>query len=252
MQSLLTTIIHRPYVFLFLLSFFVIGVLNRGWTRTFLFLFLGYTIAFLSEFSSIRTGFPYGWYFYLYENLKGELLLGGVPVWDSLSYSFMAYASYEIAAWFTVYKKSPIAPLCQRGGGGIFSSTFLMVLLDIVTDPLAVRGDRWFLGKIFYYPHGGIYFGVPLSNFGGWFLVALCIFTSFTWLERKVPSPPPLRIPLLGPLFYGSIVFFNLLITLWIQEGKLALSGLLLQLVTFGTLKLFVPSSLLHQKKEPL
>ena len=30
-------------------------------------------------------------------------------------------------------------------------------------------GDRWFLGRMYYYPEGGIYFGVPLSNFVGWF-----------------------------------------------------------------------------------
>ena len=31
----------------------------------------------------------------------------------------------------------------------------LMMWLDIVIDPLAVRGDRWFLGRIFYYPEPG-------------------------------------------------------------------------------------------------
>ena len=36
----------------------------------------------------------------------------------------------------------------------------LMMWLDLVIDPLAVRGDRWFLGRIFYYPEPGRYFGV--------------------------------------------------------------------------------------------
>ncbi len=47
----------------------------------------------------------------------------------------------------------------------------MMMLLDVVIDPLAVRGDRWFLGRVFDYPSGGVYFGVPLSNFAGWLLV---------------------------------------------------------------------------------
>ena len=32
---------------------------------------------------------------------------------------------------------------------------------------------RWFLGRIFYYPEGGVYFGVPLSNFAGWMIVGM-------------------------------------------------------------------------------
>src|SRR5262249_61764865 len=50
-------------------------------------------------------------------------------------------------------------------------SGLLMMALDVVIDPLAVRGDRWFLGHIFYYPEGGPYFGVPLTNFAGWWIV---------------------------------------------------------------------------------
>lgn len=243
MQSLLTTVAHRPYVFLFLASFLVIGILNRGLSRTLLFLVLGYIAAFFSEFSSIRNGFPYGLYHYVYENLQGELLLGGVPVWDSLSYVFLAYASYEMANFntpllFNRLNSNP--PLTLRGGylikywrsgGGCYLAAFLMMLLDVVIDPLAVRGDRWFLGRIFYYPEGGIYFGVPLSNFAGWFLVALVIFGSYRFLEKRVcKKPPPLRAPILGPLFYFGILLFNLAITFVIGEWRLALAGLAIHL----------------------
>lgn len=220
MQSLITTFLHRPYVFAFLAAFLVIGVLNRGLPRTLLFLFLGFTIAWLSEFSSIRNGFPYGLYHYIYENMPGELILGGVPVWDSLSYSFVAYASYEMAAW--------LGDVGRRLSAAVF-----MVLLDVVVDPLAVRGDKWFLGKIFYYPEGGIYFGVPLSNFAGWFLVALAIFSAYGWLENGlVKTPPPKRAPFLGPSFYCGILFFNLAITFWIGEYTLGAVGIALHLLS--------------------
>ena len=43
----------------------------------------------------------------------------------------------------------------------------LMMLLDVVIDPLAVRGDRWFLGRIFYYAEPGVYFGVPAVELRG-------------------------------------------------------------------------------------
>lgn len=227
MQSLLTTLQHRPYVAAFLITFFIIGLLNRGLVRTLLFLVIGYSVAFLSEFSSIRWGFPYGMYHYVYENMPGELMLAGVPVWDSISYVFMAYASYEMAALI-----GPIGRIRLVG-------PILLVLLDIITDPLAVRGDQWFLGKIFYYPNGGLYFGVPLSNFAGWFLVGLVIFSIYAWLECKLPHPHPLsrrgerEVPILGPLFYFGIMLFNLFITWWIGEWKL---GLVSSGITLGIL----------------
>jgi putative membrane protein len=120
-----------------------------------------------------------------------------------------------------------------------------MVLLDIVVDPLAVQGERWFLGRIFYYPEGGVYFGVPLSNFAGWLLVALVILFSYGFLERRFfKNPPPQRFPILGPLFYWGILAFNLAITFWIREWRLGAVGLALHIIPF-----FVLSSLRRRRR---
>ena len=45
-------------------------------------------------------------------------------------------------------------------------------MVDLVVDPLSVRGDRWFLGKLFWYDPPGPHFGVPISNYLGWFFIA--------------------------------------------------------------------------------
>jgi uncharacterized membrane protein len=224
-STLITTFLHRPYVFAFLISFFIIGVLNRGFIRTVLFLILGFGVAFLSEVSSIRNGFPYGLYHYVYENLQGEWIVWGVPVWDSLSYSFLAYAAYEYADYFDGGER-------WVRGRKIIVTSVLMLLLDVVVDPLAVRGDRWFLGRIFYYPNGGDYFGVPVTNFGGWLLVAFAILFLYALLESFFENPPPRRFSLLGPLFYWGILIFNLGITFWIGEVLLGILGLGLHLFT--------------------
>ena len=65
-----------------------------------------------------------------------------------------------------------------------------MVTLDIVIDPLALRGYRWFLGQIYGYPEPGVYFGVTLSNFGGWFLVALGLIRVLQLLITRAPPSP--------------------------------------------------------------
>lgn len=253
MESLWITIAHRPYVFLFFLCFFILSTLHVGILRTILWGFVGFVVAFGSEYSSIRNGFPYGLYHYIYESLQGEFLLGGIPVWDSLSYVFIAYASFA-TAWFylePLEKKFafenyiiPSRPLAL-----IFLGAFLMMIADVIIDPVANLGERWFLGKIYFYPSPGIYFGIPLSNFAGWFLVAFVIFCAYQILETHILSPLKLptwggaRFPyqaLAGPLFYFGIVGINLGITYWIGEILLAIVGslLILTLVVFLSLKI--------------
>src|SRR5439155_1461572 len=67
----------------------------------------------------------------------------------------------------------------------LVTGAFLTTLMDLVIDPLTVRGERWFLGRIYYYPEGGIHFGVPLSNYAGWFLVAAASIAAFQALEPR-------------------------------------------------------------------
>ncbi len=214
---LITTLIKRPYVFLFLLTYLVLSIRTRGLTRTILFLIIGYTIAWASEALSIRTGFPYGWYFYIYENLKGEWLNYGVPVWDSVSYVFLCYASMMTARFV-----KPHSSLFKQ----IILGAALVVFLDIIIDPVAHLGDQWFLGKIYYYPYPGFYFNVPLANFIGWFFTAALILFIDSLIDRKIPSRTFKELSLFdklsGPLFYLSIILFNWIITIWIGAYFLA------------------------------
>ena len=72
-----TTLQHRPYVVAFLLTFLLLATLHIGIFRTLIWLVLGYFVAFLSEVSSIHSGFPYGVYHYIPSGFAGELALVG-------------------------------------------------------------------------------------------------------------------------------------------------------------------------------
>jgi len=203
MNELINTIINRPYVVAFLVAFLVLSIRHQGLVKTLIWLIVGYFIAFLSEYSSINNGFPYGEYHYIYENMKGELFLAGVPVWDSISYSFLTYAGYSLA----VYSFS-------RGKAWhhwILGSIFTMIL-DIITDPVAKLGKDWFLGEIYYYAHDGVYFHIPWTNFAGWLLVSAVIIGTnliiFHILKLKDRTSPNI----LNLLFYISICLFNTII----------------------------------------
>ncbi len=216
LDALLQTLATRPYVFVFLAAFLVISTLNRGIARTLILLIAGYWIAFVSEYCSIHWGFPYGDYFYIEESFAGELALAGVPFWDSISYSFIAYASLETASYLKWRPR-------------ILAAALLMVGADVVIDPVAVRGAEWFLGQVFFYPEGGIYFGVPLSNFVGWFVVGFLILTASQALSTRLAlKDPSVRFPQLGPYFYYSILIFMWTVSIAIGEFLLTLVGLLL------------------------
>ncbi len=257
---LLTTLERRPYVFIFLLFFLVFSILQWGKLRTFIFLGLGWCMAWISEISSIRNGFPYGIYHYVYENLRGELLLLGVPLWDSLSYTFLAYASFSTAIQMRVgsaqknlndleFVKIRTSPQV------LLMSVLLMAGIDVIIDPLANMGERWFLGKIYYYPQGGQYFGVPFSNFLGWGLVAFAIIFTFQQIERRLYHcgnviPKKQREGLrqwLGVALFMGVYFFNWGITLWLKEFKLAGFDLLWLTILF--FPLYFPHLCLRLKK---
>src|SRR2546425_588200 len=85
------TLLLRPYVFLFLAIALATSVWLMGTKRTALFFLLTWATAFLCEFSSTRTGIPFGWYFYTGSTRGQELYLSNMPFMDSLSFSFLLF-----------------------------------------------------------------------------------------------------------------------------------------------------------------
>ncbi|RME76074.1 MAG: carotenoid biosynthesis protein, partial [Planctomycetota bacterium] len=92
-------------------------------------------------------------------------------------------------------------------------------------DPVALRGERWFLGRIYHYPGGGVHHGVPLSNYGGWWLVGATILGLFAWIDRRLPAEPQRAGAGLGALFYLSIMAFCVGVAGWIGAWEVAVSG---------------------------
>ncbi|MEP7270050.1 MAG: carotenoid biosynthesis protein [Acidobacteriota bacterium] len=234
LELLLGTVALRPYVFVFFGCYLFLAITHIGYRRTLLFTVIAYLVAFVCEWSSAvaGTGFPFGLYRYIDTTRDQELWILGVPFMDSLSFTFLTYVSWEMATlclgrarigwrdaqleWDESRRRSlPVSLL----------AALFMMFLDIVIDPLALRGDRWFLGKIYYYPDGGLYFGVTLANFLGWFIVCFVILRLYFLLERKVfggiltRGAVGYRFKALGPVgLYFGVLGFNLFMTFWIGE----------------------------------
>jgi putative membrane protein len=223
MDLVLGTLVLRWYVFVFLVSFLVISALDLGWRRTLVFTVWVWPLAWVSEFASTRVGMPFGLYHYTATTRGQELYVANVPLMDSLSFTFLAYAAFSLARGALRTRRR--WPIALTGG-------LLMMLLDVVIDPIAVRGDRWFLGRIFYYQEDGIYFGVPLSNFAGWALVGTAGIGGCLWLVRDGYGTRPE----LGMALYYAVLAFNLAVTAWIREWVLLGLGLVVHVTAAAVL----------------
>lgn len=228
-----STLRLRPYVFVFFSIYLYAAIRAMGWKRAGAFTSIAWVVAFLAEFSSTRTGFPFGRYFYIEATRGKELWIANVPFIDSLSFTFLAYASYAMAQVLSFSGAEQIKGPRRVGGEAKANllAVLLFVLLDVVIDPLALRGDKWFLGQIYAYPEPGFYFGVPLTNFLGWAMVGGGIIFLFQGVTKSFPEPhrPQSLDAFLGPGLYLLVLFFNLLMTFLIGEILLAFVGLMLQ-----------------------
>ena len=242
---LFKTLLLRPYVFVFLAAALFCAHRLIGWRRAGLFLGITWFVAFVCEWSSTRNGIPFGWYHYTGSTVGQELYLSNVPFMDSLSFSFLLYASYCLALFFLLPKQAPDGARCWRPALGfpletrtswpVFGLTVLFfACIDMVIDPVALQGDRWFLGQIYFYPDPGMHFGVPLANCAGWAVVGAISLAMYFPLDRHLttpvnkPGPSVTGDVLLGCSLYYGVLLFNLGVTFWIGESLMGLTGALM------------------------
>jgi Predicted membrane protein len=126
------------------------------------------------EALSIQTGFPFGHYYYTVPTAR----ILNVPWIIMVAYFAMGYMSWTLAHVLTgQYTK-------KLHGVQVFLTpliaSFLMVMWDVVMDPVNST-----LNKNWIWKDGGNYFGVPISNYFGWFFVVFVFFQIFALYLSK-------------------------------------------------------------------
>ena len=142
------------------------GILRYGKKNMLIFFLITFIVSWLYENLSIISGFPFGNYYYT--DFLGVKLLY-VPLSIMPAYFGTAYLSWTLAQVLLDEYKNKLS------GGSVFFipliASFIMVMWDIVFDPVAST-----IAQSWIWENGGGFFGVPLSNFIGWFL---CVFTIY-------------------------------------------------------------------------
>ncbi len=170
-----------------LLTLGVFGyTLSRYGQKAWLLFLVAFGFGLLVEWVGHTTGVPFGAYDY---TAPGPQLLG-VPLLVPLGWFAFAVIGIELSPPGT---KRWLAPL-------------VLVAWDVGLDPLMVSQGFW------EFDRGG-YYGIPLSNFLGWFVAGTLLVTLLGWLEPRLlqHTSTDLRVVFwaqaflisVGLLFYG-------------------------------------------------
>ncbi|PKL67658.1 MAG: carotenoid biosynthesis protein [Methanobacteriales archaeon HGW-Methanobacteriales-1] len=150
---------------------FILAVLHGreryGGKNIAIFFLITWAVSFFFENLSIATGFPFGFYHY-----SPSLGLLTVPLIIIFAYFAIGYLAWMLSHVLTGQyakklqgKQVFIVP---------FIAAFLMVMWDLTVDPISST-----LQGLWVWTTPGAYFGVPISNFFGWFLVVYLFFQTF-------------------------------------------------------------------------
>lgn len=148
--SLFPIIFALPLVFILFRSY--------PFAKIFLLLTLLSFFALTIETVGVLTGFPYG--HFIYTDLFAFKLFETTPIIVPFGWIPIVVGAYSLVQkfGFNSAKKSYLVFIA------------LILLTDAIVDPGAVKLGMW------AYRDGGVYYGVPLSNFLGWILSGTVAF----------------------------------------------------------------------------
>lgn len=200
----------RPYVVSLVVTFMIVASAERGVVRMLVWLLVGSFLGWLSEFSSTRIGFPYGFYDYHTNSFKDEMFISNIPLFASLSFAALGYFGFSLA--YTLL--SPLKrgtrpyeivrledPRCASSFHLAVVASFLVAMSDLVIDPITHLGRYWFLGDLYAYKMGDFgwlspiydllradwHFQIPLSNYVGWLITFFIIVRVNQLIDRLFP-----------------------------------------------------------------
>src|ERR1700682_3785627 len=136
------------------------GAMRYRWSGIVTFIVIALVVSNILENTSILTGFPFGHYHYT-DALGPKLFL--VPLLIGPAYFATGYLAWALS--------TVLIGDVRRGSSAFttfafpFIASFLMVMWDLCFDPTAST-----VSHIWIWEQGGGYFGVPLTNYLGWFL----------------------------------------------------------------------------------
>ena len=184
-HALVLLLPHSLEFFNFSLGIYVLGyvvsfataLMNKKFRHLLIIPATGFAIGLMTEIVGVNTGIPFGKYEYV--SLGGPRVLG-VPLDVPMMWGLYAYLMYFIASSI-VTRRGRVGAVLR-----VVYASLLMVVLDLAMDPFMISEvHAW----IWLDGWGPKWFGVPASNFIGWFIVSFAIFIIHELAAGKSSTP---------------------------------------------------------------
>ncbi|CAD2075191.1 carotenoid biosynthesis protein [Phocicoccus pinnipedialis] len=151
-----------------------------GWKPALRMIVVGMIIAYGIEEIGVHTGLVYGRYYFT--PLMGPKLdvipIAIVFFWVSLTYIAWVVTNLLIDGSPTPKRHTHSLIIFRATVGALVVTTF-----DLIADPFAVANGLW------VWLDGGAYFGVPIHNYFGWFIVAFVSYIVHGYQLRRENIP---------------------------------------------------------------
>ncbi len=188
-----------------------------GWGRSVAFLVAGSVIGAAAELIGTQTGFPFGPY--SYGDFLGAKIAGHVPWLIPPSWYAISIVSLDLG------RRLGLGRVGRIGAVALF-----MVLWDVALDPAMNHAFPFWKYEV-----GGVFFGMPLVNWGGWALTSVLIGLAYEALGGLRPAPDPF-VRTWAPRFYVLNSAFSVGVCLAYKAPLAALAGLAGLAVALGVL----------------
>jgi uncharacterized membrane protein len=217
---------------------FLYAVERYGKKNALIFFAVTSVVSLFFENLSILTGFPFG--FYHYSPSLGVL---PVPLIIIFEYFAMGYLSWILSHILTgQYSK-------RLEGKQIFLvplvATFIMVMWDLTVDPISAT-----LQGLWVWTYPGPFFGIPISNYFGWFLVVYIFLQILALYLSKYDTIQPGKVKAISnkpfwseaPIIYGTMALGTIL-SIFYEVNNITID---MALITFFTMVFVALLSLIN------
>jgi uncharacterized membrane protein len=177
------------------------GAMRYRWTGMAVFIVICLVVSNILENTSILTGFPFGHYHYT-SDLGPKLFL--VPLLIGPAYFATGYLAWALS--------TVLVGEVRRGSNAFttfavpFIASFLMVMWDLSFDPTASTVNHTWIWE-----QGGGYFGVPLTNYLGWFLTVYLFLQLFALYLRSRQAGQEQTRPTTRSYHAQAVVMYGLI-----------------------------------------